>query len=68
MKYFFIGIIKIYQMTPSRYHNCCRFTPTCSQYAIEAIKKYGSIKGILLAIKRILRCRHNGPFGYDPVK
>ena len=45
----------------------CRFTPTCSQYAIEAITKYGPFKGTWLAIKRVLRCRPGGGSGYDPV-
>lgn len=45
----------------------CRFTPTCSQYAIEAITKHGPIKGLYLAIRRILRCHPWGGSGYDPV-
>lgn len=45
----------------------CRFTPSCSTYAIEALKKYGPIKGLLLAIWRILRCNPWGGSGYDPV-
>jgi len=45
----------------------CRFTPTCSQYAIEAITKHGPFKGGWLAIKRVLRCRPGGGSGYDPV-
>jgi len=45
----------------------CRFTPTCSQYAIEAITKHGPFKGTWLAIKRLLRCRPGGGSGYDPV-
>lgn len=45
----------------------CRFTPTCSQYAIEAIRKRGPIKGLLLAIWRLLRCNPWGGSGYDPV-
>lgn len=45
----------------------CRFTPTCSQYAIEAIKKHGPFKGLWLAIKRIARCHPWGGSGYDPV-
>ena len=45
----------------------CRYTPTCSQYAIEAIKKHGPIKGLWLAIKRISRCHPWGGSGYDPV-
>ena len=45
----------------------CRFTPTCSQYAIEAITKHGPFKGTWLAIRRVLRCRPGGGSGYDPV-
>ena len=45
----------------------CRFTPTCSQYAYEAIRKYGPFKGLYLAIKRILKCHPWGGSGYDPV-
>ena len=45
----------------------CRFTPTCSQYAIQAIRKYGPFKGMALAIWRILRCNPWGGSGYDPV-
>lgn len=57
------------------YRNCispftpaaCRYTPTCSQYAVEAIRKYGPFKGGWLAFKRILRCNPWGGSGYDPV-
>ena len=45
----------------------CRFTPTCSQYAIEALQKHGPIRGLWLAIRRILRCHPWGGSGYDPV-
>lgn len=45
----------------------CRFTPTCSQYAIEAISKYGPFKGLYLAVRRLLRCHPWGGSGYDPV-
>ena len=45
----------------------CRFTPTCSQYAMEAIKRHGPFKGLWLAVKRILRCHPWGGSGYDPV-
>ena len=45
----------------------CRYTPTCSQYALEALKKHGPVKGLWLAIKRICRCHPWGGSGYDPV-
>lgn len=45
----------------------CRYVPTCSEYAIEALKKYGPIKGVWLAIKRLSRCHPCGGHGYDPV-
>ena len=45
----------------------CRYVPTCSQYAIEAITKYGPVKGLWLAVKRLLRCHPWGGSGYDPV-
>lgn len=67
MKYLLIRIIKLYQITPLSSHRNCRFTPTCSNYAIEAIETYGAFKGSILAIKRIMRCRPLGAFGYDPV-
>ena len=64
----FVIPIKFYQhyispLTPPS----CRFTPTCSQYAIEALQKHGVIKGLYLAIKRIIRCHPWGGSGYDPV-
>lgn len=46
----------------------CRFTPTCSEYAIEAISKYGVLKGSLLGMKRVLRCHPFSAGGYDPVR
>lgn len=49
-------------------HSMCRFTPTCSNYMIDAINEFGVFKGIKLGIKRILRCRPHGDFGYDPVR
>ena len=60
--------IKIYQILISPLLGPhCRFTPTCSQYAVEAIEKHGPIKGIWLAIKRIARCHPWGGCGHDPV-
>ncbi|WP_276479693.1 membrane protein insertion efficiency factor YidD [Paraflavitalea pollutisoli] len=65
----FLALIKIYQwgISPILGANKCRFTPTCSHYAAEALKKYGPFKGGWLAIKRIGRCHPWGGKGYDPV-
>ena len=68
MKHILIKLIRIYQLIPGDFHNHCRFYPTCSNYAIEAIDEYGSLKGTIMAIKRIMRCRPFGKCGYDPVK
>lgn len=60
--------IRFYQMYISPLKGpCCRFTPTCSQYAVEALRKHGPFKGGALAIWRILRCNPWGGYGYDPV-
>ncbi len=68
MKYFLIKMIKLYQKIPFRSHFYCKFIPTCSNYAIEAITYYGAFKGSILSIKRILRCNpFNKKSGYDPV-
>jgi len=64
----FVILIKLYQVTLSPLLGPkCRFTPTCSQYAIEALKKHGVIKGLWLAVKRISKCHPWGGHGYDPV-
>lgn len=64
----FLGIIRIYQHTISPFIGAnCRYTPTCSAYATEAIKKYGPFKGGRMAIRRILSCHPWGKSGYDPV-
>ncbi len=67
MKGLVINIIKLYQATPLQSHGSCRFTPTCSQYMIDAINEYGLKKGLKLGFKRIAKCRPGGPCGYDPV-
>ena len=61
-------MIRVYQLLPFHTHSMCKFTPTCSNYGIEAIKKYGSIKGTLLTLKRIIRCNPFSKGGYDPIK
>ena len=67
MKNILINMIKFYQNIPGKFHNKCRFYPTCSEYMKEAILEYGCIKGLFLGIKRILRCNPCGGMGYDPV-
>ncbi len=69
MKKILIALINFYrhQISPIKGGSCCRFTPTCSQYALEAVEKYGALKGSYLAIRRLLRCHPWGGSGYDPV-
>lgn len=68
MKYLFIALVKFYRAAISPYRRpCCRYYPTCSQYALEALEKYGSIKGGWMAFRRILRCNPFHKGGYDPV-
>lgn len=63
-----IGLIRLYQVTLSPFiGRACRYTPTCSNYGIEAIRKYGPFKGGWLTLKRILSCNPWGGSGYDPV-
>lgn len=63
-----IAPIRFYQLFISPHTPpACRFTPTCSQYAIEALRLHSPVKGLLLAIWRILRCNPWGGHGYDPV-
>ena len=66
--YIFIGIVKLYQYLISPLlPTSCRYTPTCSVYSIEAIKKHGPFKGGWFAVKRISSCHPWGGEGYDPV-
>lgn len=68
LTYPLIGIVKFYQhfISPLK-PATCRYTPTCSQYTLEALQKHGPIKGSWLGIKRIARCQPWGGSGYDPV-
>lgn len=64
----FVVLVRFYQLcisplTPS----ACRFTPTCSQYALEALRKHGLFKGLWLTVRRLARCHPWGGSGYDPV-
>ena len=63
-----VKLIRLYQITLSPYMGRqCRYTPTCSNYALEALRKHGLLRGSWLALKRILRCAPWGGSGYDPV-
>lgn len=63
-----LGAIRFYRRNISgMYPPCCRFHPTCSTYALQAVEKYGALKGGFLALKRILKCNPFHPGGYDPV-
>ncbi|MEN9512880.1 MAG: hypothetical protein RJB16_640, partial [Bacteroidota bacterium] len=68
MAFPFVVLIKFYQYVLSPYlgGSKCRYTPSCSQYTMDAIKKYGPIKGIFLGAKRLSRCHPGGGHGYDP--
>jgi len=64
---FLIGLVRFYQMTLSHLiGRQCRFHPTCSEYFIQAVKKYGAVKGTAKGILRICRCHPFHPGGYDP--
>lgn len=68
MKRLLIGLLRAYQYAVSPLlGRSCRFFPTCSDYAVEAIGRYGAIKGSYLSLRRVLRCHPWHPGGYDPV-
>jgi len=69
LKKILVAMVRFYQRNISPYKGgaTCRFVPTCSEYALEALEKYGALKGSLLAIRRILRCHPFSKGGYDPV-
>lgn len=68
MRIILIKIIRLYQLMLSPYlGQNCRFDPTCSTYAQQALERHGVFKGLFLSVKRILRCHPLGGMGYDPV-
>ncbi len=68
MRQFVVLMVRAYQMVlaPLLPPNTCRFSPTCSQYAIDAVQKYGVLKGCWKGVKRIGKCHPFHPGGYDP--
>lgn len=63
-----IGLIRAYRLVLAPHIGpCCRFTPSCSHYAMEAIRRHGPFRGLRLSAARLLRCRPFGPSGFDPV-
>ena len=68
MKYLVLDFLRLYKTFLSPFlPPACRFTPTCSEYAIQAVEKFGAISGTWLAVKRILRCQPFCEGGYDPI-
>jgi len=68
IRWLLLFIIRLYKKAVSPVlPPSCRFYPTCSDYAYEAIARYGSIRGVILSIKRLIRCHPYNPGGYDPV-
>lgn len=65
-----VKIVRLYQkrLSPLKMYSSCRFTPTCSAYAVEAIAKHGAAKGSLMAMARLAKCGPWHPGGYDPVR
>jgi uncharacterized protein len=69
MKFLVLSFLQLYKTLISPFlPPACRFQPTCSTYTMEAVEKYGAIKGTWLGVKRILRCQPFSKGGYDPVK
>jgi putative membrane protein insertion efficiency factor len=68
-RHLLVMLIRLYQVLLSPlWPACCRFTPTCSAYAIEAIRRYGALRGSLMALRRLSRCHPWHAGGYDPVR
>ena len=68
MRKILISLIKLYQKIPGPWHGACKYHPTCSNYAIEALEIHGALKGSFLTIGRLLRCNPFSKGGYDPLK
>jgi len=64
---FMVGLIRVYQVAASPFPSPCRFSPTCSTYAIEALERHGIVRGGWFALRRLSRCHPFGGSGLDPV-
>jgi uncharacterized protein len=62
-----LAVIRLYQLVRTGRVSPCRFTPTCSQYALEEVERHGARRGLTLTARRLGRCRPGGPSGYDPI-
>ncbi len=68
MKSLFLGLISLYQLCIGPFlGSCCRFVPSCSEYAHEALTKYGTLKGMWMTVKRMVKCGPWHPGGHDPL-
>lgn len=67
MKRGLMRMVRWYQAGREGYPSPCRFTPSCSTYALEALELHGALRGSFLTLRRLVRCRPFGPSGYDPV-
>jgi putative membrane protein insertion efficiency factor len=66
-RHLLVGLVRCYQATLSpHFPPSCRFTPTCSEYAVKALRRYGAVKGLVLTAGRLLRCAPWGQGGHDP--
>ncbi len=69
MRWLVVALVRLYQILISPvFGDCCRFHPSCSQYAIESLKRHGTVKGTWLSLRRMIRCRPGQPGGYDPIQ